>query len=69
MKNLLRVLLFGFFAGVVVGHWLTKRRQQPKDPFAAYKNDPEANHLREEYRRLVKADEWLEAYEEGEFDD
>jgi hypothetical protein len=66
MKNLLRVLTFGFLAGFIVGFLFAERQRQLAEKAAsdAFQNDPEVIATEAERRRIRQVDDWLDELEE-----
>jgi hypothetical protein len=67
MKNLLRTFLLGAIVGVILGVAFAERghTRRQKEKTDAYANDPEMRRLREETRRVLQSDLWLDEVEEG----
>jgi hypothetical protein len=68
MKNLIRVLLFGLFAGTLFGWWLAHEQQRREEAAEreAYANNPELVAVRAEIERLQKVDEWISGLEDSD---
>ncbi len=66
MKTLLRVLVIGLGAGIVIGWKLAQeqQRQKEKAEAEAYANDPELVAIREEWAREDQIDRWIDDMED-----
>jgi Na+/glutamate symporter len=68
MKNLIRVLVVGLFAGTILGWWLAHEQQRREEEARskAYANDPERLAIKKDRARTMQVDKWLEEFEDGD---